>query len=129
MTLAYVDSSALVKLVLDERDAAPMRRWYVEADRVVTSHVGAIETRRAVARKVVVSGHVDAVLRSVSIVLLSPAIGLLAASLAPATLRTLDAIHLATALEIGPELDAFVTYDGRLAAAAREAGLPVVQPA
>jgi predicted nucleic acid-binding protein len=129
MTLAYVDSSALVKLVLDERDAAPMRRWYVEADRVVTSHVGAIETRRAVARKVVVSGHVDAVLRSVSIVLLSPAIGLLAASLAPATLRTLDAIHLATALEIGPELDAFVTYDGRLAAAAHEAGLPVVQPA
>jgi predicted nucleic acid-binding protein len=129
MTLAYVDSSALVKLVLDERDAAPMRRWYVEADRVVTSHVGAIETRRAVARKVVVSGHVDAVLRSVSIVLLSPAIGLLAASLAPATLRTLDAIHLATALEIGPELDGFVTYDERLAAAAREAGLPVVQPA
>jgi uncharacterized protein len=129
MTLAYVDSSALVKLVLDERDAAPMRRWYVEADRVVTSHVGAIETRRAVARKVVVPGHVDMVLRSVSIVLLSPAIGLLAASLAPAGLRTLDAIHLATALEIGPELEAFVTYDERLAAAAHEAGLPVVQPA
>ncbi len=129
MTLAYVDSSALVKLVLDERDAAPMRRWYVEADRVVTSHVGAIETRRAVARKVVAPGHVDAVLRSVSIVLLSPAVGSIAASLAPATLRTLDAIHLATALEIGPELDAFVTYDERLAAAAREAGLPVVQPA
>jgi predicted nucleic acid-binding protein len=46
----------------------------------------------------------------------------------PAALRTLDAIHLATALELGP-IDAFVTYDDRLAEAARGIGLPVVRPA
>ena len=51
-----------------------------------------------------------------------------AARLGPATLRTLDAIHLATALQLGPELRSFVTYDRRLAAAARDAGLPVASP-
>jgi predicted nucleic acid-binding protein len=47
----------------------------------------------------------------------------------PAWLRTLDAIHLASALQVLPALDAFVTYDDRLAAAARSLGLPVVRPA
>jgi len=46
----------------------------------------------------------------------------------PATLRTLDAIHLATALTLGGDLAAFVTYDDRLADAARTLGLPVVRP-
>ena len=48
---------------------------------------------------------------------------------ASSTQRTLDAIHLATAIALGPELDAFVTYDDRLADAARAVGLPVVRPA
>ncbi len=43
-------------------------------------------------------------------------------------LRTLDAIHLASALDMGADLEAFVTYDARLAAAARDAGLTVVSP-
>jgi predicted nucleic acid-binding protein len=53
----------------------------------------------------------------------------LAATLEPAALRTLDAIHLASAMALTDELDAFVTYDDRLADAARSAGLPVVRPA
>ena len=129
MTVAYVDASALVKLVLDEPDAAPMRHWYIEADRVLTSHIGAIEMRRAVARKSDVGSRVDVVLASVDVVGLDAVIGRVAALLAPPTLRTLDAIHLATALTVASELDAFVTYDDRLAAAARELGLPVVRPA
>lgn len=48
--------------------------------------------------------------------------------LGPPTLRTLDAIHLATAMELGRELDAFVTYDTRLAVAARWVGLVVAAP-
>jgi predicted nucleic acid-binding protein len=52
-----------------------------------------------------------------------------AAGIAPATVRTLDAIHLATALAIGSALGSFVTYDDRLAEAARALGLPVVSPA
>lgn len=129
MTVAYVDASALVKLVLDEPDAMPMWHWYVEADRITTSHVGAIETRRAIARKADVRARVDEILTSVDIVQLDAAIGRVAASLAPPGLRTLDAIHLATALVFASELDAFVTYDDRLAEAARSLGLPVVRPA
>ena len=57
-------------------------------------------------------------------------IAALAAALEPPhKLRTLDAIHLATALALRSELDAFVTYDDRLAEAARALGLPVVRPA
>lgn len=58
-----------------------------------------------------------------------PAIARAAGDLAPFSLRTLDAIHLASALARGPELDAFLTYDDRLAEAARSLGLPVVRPA
>jgi uncharacterized protein len=47
----------------------------------------------------------------------------------PALVRTLDAIHLATAMALVPDLDAFVTYDDRMAEAARALGLPVVRPA
>lgn len=129
MMLAYVDSSALSKLILDEADAAPMRRWYVEAERIVCSIIGVIETRRAVARKVDEPERVDLILRSVITLEVDAVIARVAASLPPATLRTLDAVHLASALHLIGELDAFVTYDDRLADAARAVGLPVVRPA
>lgn len=51
-----------------------------------------------------------------------------AAGLGPAELRTLDAIHVASALSLGGDLRAFVTYDERQASAARKAGLPVETP-
>ena len=51
-----------------------------------------------------------------------------AARLGPPTVRSLDAIHLASALTVGADLHAFATYDARLAEAARLVGLPVVQP-
>jgi hypothetical protein len=127
--VAYVDASALVKLVLDEPDAPPMRRWYVDHERVATSRIGVIETHRATARKSSDRLHLDAVLRSVEIVELDREIARQAQSIGPATLRALDAIHLATALALGGEIDAFVTYDDRLADAARLVGLPVVRPA
>lgn len=129
MNLAYVDASALVKLILDEVDAGAMRRWYVEADRIACSVIGAIETRRAVARKVERSERVDLVLRSVVTLEVDAVVTATASRVMPIGLRTLDAIHIATALALGSELDAFVTYDDRLADAARAVGLPVVRPA
>jgi predicted nucleic acid-binding protein len=51
-----------------------------------------------------------------------------AARLAPAELRTLDAIHIASALSLGADLLAFVSYDDRQRAAARKVGLPLVRP-
>ncbi len=129
MNLAYVDASALVKLILDEADAGAMRRWYIEADRIACSIVGAVETRRAVARKVDRPERVDLILRSVITLDIDEGIARAAAALRPTNLRTLDSVHLATALGLLGELDAFVTYDDRLAEAARAAGLPVVRPA
>ena len=130
MTVAYVDASALAKLLIVEADSTAMERWYVEIERAVTSRVGVVETLRAVARRAIPLRNdlVDRTLASVGIVELDQSIAGRAATIGPAGLRTLDAIHLATALELGP-IDAFVTYDDRLAEAARGMGLPVVRPA
>lgn len=129
MTASYADASALVKLVLDEPESARVFRWFIEADHVITSRIGVIETVRASDRRDHDADYRTRVLEEVDVVELSREIAAVAATLAPPSLRTLDAIHLATALALGPELDAFVTYDDRLAEAARAIGLPVVRPA
>jgi len=127
--LAYADASALVKLVVEEAESAIVFRWYVEVDRVVTSRIGVIETARASSRREHDAAYRQRVLDGVEIVELDVAIARAAETLGPPALRTLDAIHLATALMLGAELDAFVTYDDRMADAARAVGLPVVRPA
>lgn len=130
MTLAYVDASALAKLLLVEPGSTEMLRWYLETDRVITSRIGVIETRRAVARREpdLSPARIDIVLRSVEVFELDADLARHASLIDPPSLRTLDAVHLATALAVGP-IDAFVTYDDRLADAARAVGLPVVRPA
>lgn len=129
MNLAYVDASALTKLILDEPGSPAMHRWYIEAERIASSVVGLIETRRAVARHHTTFEPLEALLRSVVKLEVDRIVAGLAATLEPATLRTLDAIHLASAMGLADQLDAFVTYDDRLALAARAVGLPVVRPA
>lgn len=128
-SIAYIDASALVKLVLAEPESLEMARWYVESERVATSRIGIIETRRAVARRPHDPVHLDRVLSGIEVISVTTRLGERAASIAPANVRTLDAIHLATALGIGTNLTSFVTYDDRMAAAARDLGLPVVSPA
>lgn len=129
MTVAYVDASALTKLVLDEPDSAAMRRWYVEADHVLCSRIGIVETRRAVGRQPHDTAHLDVIIRSVEVVEFDADIARQAAAIGPVSLRTLDAIHLASAVRLGAVMDAFVTYDDHLAVAAQSAGLPVIRPA
>jgi len=129
LSVAYVDASALTKLILDERESAAMRRWYVEADQVLCSRIGIVETRRAIARQAHDPAHLDAILSSIGIIELDAPIARSAATVLPAGLKTLDSIHLASALALSGQIDAFVTYDVRLADAARAAGLPVVMPA
>ena len=129
MTVAYVDASALTKLVADEPDSVAMRTWYIENEHVLCSRIGIVETRRAVARYRHDPAHLDTILRSVEVVEFDVDVARQAAAIRPLSLRTLDAIHLASAARLGGVVDAFVTYDDRLAAAARAAGLPVVRPA
>jgi predicted nucleic acid-binding protein len=126
---AYLDSSALVKLVVEEAESSAQNRWYVEARRLATSRIGVIETVRASSRRACDPVHRARILSDVEVIELNPTLAGVAAALGPPLLRTLDAIHLATALALMPELDAFVTYDDRLAEAARALGLPVVRPA
>lgn len=128
-SIAYIDASALVKLVLAEPESLEMARWYVESERVATSRIGIIETRRAVARRLHDPVHLDRVLSGIEVISVTTRLGDRAAAINPSSVRTLDAIHLATALSIGANLTSFVTYDDRLAAAARDLGLPVVSPA
>ena len=127
--VAYVDSSALVKLIVEETGSHSMARWYVEAERVLISRVGIVETRRAAARHDDLDpGLIDQVLRSVAVFELDEQIERDAVAIRPSSVRSLDAIHLATAMAMLPAIDAFVTYDERLAEAARSLGLPVVSP-
>jgi hypothetical protein len=126
--LAYVDASALVKLVVEEPGSSGMLRWYVESERVAINRVGIVETCRAAARRAHDPAHLRLVLSSIEVLEIDAPISDRASALGPGALRTLDAIHLASALELGASLDAFVTYDRRLADAARAAGLPVVSP-
>ena len=129
MTVAYVDASALTKLVLAEPDSVAMRRWYVESERVLCSRIGIVETRRAVTRRDHDPIHLDTIVASIEIIEFDASIARSAAIVRPIGLKTLDAVHLASALAIADEVDAFVTYDLRLAEAARAAGFPVVMPA
>ena len=130
MTISYIDASALVKLVIDEAETPAMYRWFIEATRTLTSRVGVIETMRAVARRGDFDvDHRDAVLADVEVVELDAPVAAAAATVGLHSWRTLDAIHLATAVSLLPDLEAFVTYDDRLAEAARSLGLPVVRPA
>ncbi len=128
---AYLDASAVAKLVVAEPETAALERYCTAADGLLTSQLGALETRRAAGRagERRVVQRVEEVLECFVLLDVTQHILLQSASLAPSSLRTLDAMHLATALTLDlPDL-VFVTYDKRLADAARAAGLVVTQPA
>jgi uncharacterized protein len=127
----YLDTSALAKLVVAEAETTALRAWLAETDRhPVSSDLTRAELLRAV-RRVAPSRVVRAreVLDSVTLVEVTTAIFEDAGRLDPTILRTLDAVHLAAALDLGDDLDGIVTYDDRLAQAARANGVAVISPA
>ena len=127
--VVYVDASALAKLIVDEAEGDDLRAFLAPIERQATSIVGRIEIERTVARRAPARlAHVAGLLDDLVIVGLEPGIATAAATVGPPTLRTLDAIHLASAAALGSDLEAFVTYDCRLADAARALGMPVASP-
>ena len=130
MKAVYLDSSAFVKVVVDEPESLALRVFLsghhgrrvssallrTEALRAVR-HLGseALVTAREGLRRVDLIGIDDRILDAAGI-------------LEPRVLRTLDAIHLATALTVGDDLDTLVTYDDRMVAAATLLGLPTTAP-
>jgi len=126
----YLDSSAFVKLAVEEPETAALRGLLAgRADRRVSSALLRTEALRAVrhlgpdALATVRDG-----LRRLDLVGIDDRILDTAGTLEPRVLRTLDAIHVATAMAIGDDLEAIVTYDERMVEAARLMGLPTVTP-
>lgn len=126
----YLDASAIVKLLVDETGSSDLVRYLAGRGVPITSRISDVEVRRAVSRTgiPVDAGRADGVIAALTVRELDASLAAAAGRLAPPALRTLDAIHLATALELVLELEAFVTYDQRLAQAAAAAGLPTVSP-
>ncbi len=127
--MLYVDTSATAKLLLEESESAALGEFLRSAETpLVTSRVGIIELRRIGRRSGADANRADALAATLVVVELDEVIERAALSIDP-TLRTLDAIHLATALAAADSIAGFVCYDARLAAAAESLGLTIVTPA
>lgn len=134
--MIYLDTSALVKVMIEEPESAALRAWVADRPDRVSSVLSAVELRRA-ARRAPTSGRrggaadlereTEVVLAGLQLLALDDGIAQRAARLDPPALRSLDAIHIATAMSLD-DLEHFVTYDARLAEAGRLAGLAVAMP-
>ena len=134
MSGCYLDASAIVKLATAEPESVALRGWLHGRSPFVTSRISSVEVARAVGREGVGSAARGRAagreaFASVDVIELDAVIADLAAELGPPTLRAMDAIHLASALVLEGEVEIVVTYDARLADAARAAGLQVAAPA
>jgi uncharacterized protein len=130
--MIYLDSAAIVKLAHAEPESQALRDWLAERSDTgwVSSVLAEVESFRALARhapQAIIRLH--PVLDLIDLMDLDTATRTLAQTISPASVRSLDAIHLATALRIRGKLVSFVTYDKRLADAATIAGLTVDAPA
>ncbi len=128
--ILYLDSSAIVKLAVPEQETRSLQRLLRSWPETASSVIARIEVTRA-ARRVGDEAvrRADAALERIALVELDGDVLDRGASLPPAGLRTLDSIHLATALSLGDELGALCAYDARLAEAATAAGIDVLAPA
>lgn len=130
--MLYLDASALVKLIVTEPESAALTRWLADQPNLVRTSSTLIRVqvpRAALRADPAALPDSYRVIRQIVEVELSDEVLSRAAGVRPPVLRAIDAIHLASALTLRRELTAFVAYDKRLLAAARDAGLPVASPA
>jgi uncharacterized protein len=127
--LTYVDSSAIVKLVVAEPESKALRRYLARRQPLVSSALARTEVARALlpaGADVVARG--EEALRRVQLLRLNDRVLREAGRMQPVELRSLDAIHLASAREMGRSMRQIVTYDERMAAAAQASGFSVASP-
>lgn len=128
--LLYLDSSALVKLVLPEPETGALTELLSGWPERVSSALSRVEVLRAVRRAGAQKPTYDRaenVVARIGLVAIDEKVLSAAARLDPPDLRSLDAIHLATALSV-PELGGMVSYDARLAEAVKRSGIPALAP-
>ena len=124
----YLDTSAFVKLVRSEPESAALRRALAGRE-LLSSALLVVEGRRAARRYgELAARRARAGLATVTLLPLDQGILDAAADLDPAELRSLDALHLATAMSLGGDLERLYCYDTRLAGAAQTVGIEVSQP-
>ena len=131
MTLYYADTSAVIKLLVEETHSKAFAAFYDgHADAEwVSSALLRIELTRAVSRAMpTLLPDARDLLLAFSYVAIDDDIVEAAMNEPDRTLRSLDAIHLATARLLGPDIDALASYDDRLTVAARDAGLDTIAP-
>lgn len=135
MALVYTDASALVKLLREEPESAPLRTFISDAD-LLCSELALVEVPRAIRRAVasdprlpleVLLSRAGELFDALALLPLDRDLLSAAGAISEPALRSLDAIHVIAAVQLSP-LDAFVTYDERQAAAARLAGLRTMAP-
>ena len=126
----YLDTSALVKLVSHEPESGPLRSWLGAADRVpVSCDLARTELLRACRRlDAAATAEARGVLDAITLIAVPSSTFDAAGLLSPRELRSLDAVHLASALSLGDDLDGLITYDARLADAATANGIAVIAP-
>jgi predicted nucleic acid-binding protein len=126
----YLDSSAIVKLVVREPESAALARYLRGRRPIVASALARVEVLRvAVAFGLPAQARAHDVLNRLDLIRINDRVLAIAGGLLPPELRSLDAIHLATASLFGDTLGKVVTYDARMAEAARGLGWSVVAPA
>jgi predicted nucleic acid-binding protein len=129
-TAVYLDASALVKLVAVETESRALRSFLRSRPNRCTSALAYVEVLRAARiRGEVVVPRARHVLRRTDLLDIDTSTLEVASRLDPVRLRSLDAIHLAAAISLGPDLESVITYDQRMQDAARSLGLPVAAPA
>lgn len=129
MTATYLDSSAIVKLAVREPESAALRRYLRRRRTLVTSALARTEIVRALlpgGGEAIAAGR--RVLTRLDLVRINNRVLDHAATLLPEHIRSLDAIHLATAGQLGQDLGVVVTYDTRMAEAAEQLGYRVAIP-
>jgi len=127
----YLDSSALLKLLHDEAESDELAAWLAAraGTPVVSSELAKVEVTRACRRiNPATLTQATTLLASLDLIPLSGTVIDEAANIGATTLRSLDALHLASALAIQAQLTAFIAYDHRLAEAASTAGLELLTP-
>jgi len=127
--LTYIDSSAIVKLVVAEPESRALRRFLSRRQPLVSSALARTEVARALmpSGPEAVSRGED-VLRRIQLLRINDRLLREAGLIEPADLRSLDAIHLVSARRLGPSVRQIVTYDSRMAEAARASGWSVASP-
>ena len=126
--MLYLDSSAIVKLVAREPETPDLVEVLRADPAVISSALAWTEVIRAVRRVRGRIARATEVLEGIALVPIDEGILRAAADLAPVGLRTLDAIHVATALSLGDDIASLVAYDRHLAEAAVAAGIRVIAP-